>query len=209
VKKQLTNIIVLSSLIFGINTANADTPTAELRVIGTLAAPGCTVIADSVYDFGRVSASVVQSGTTTSPLTAITKTWVVNCDADTHLSFSPVDNRAASVAVAGPNHFGMGNVNGTGKIGHYTARIHNATVDGVASGIFHSLGGGPGIATDLRTDASYGWWSTSTSSQSIGKLFTTDITVSPILAGADTMGGPINDDVNLDGSMTIGFTFGI
>lgn len=37
-KKQLAQITVLSSLIFGINAANADAPTAELKVVGSLTA---------------------------------------------------------------------------------------------------------------------------------------------------------------------------
>jgi Protein of unknown function (DUF1120) len=212
VKKQLANITVLSSLILGINTASADAPTAELKVIGSLTVPGCAVIApdSGVYDFGRVSASVVQPSFATTALSAITKTWTVSCDADTHLNFTPVDNRTASVSVPGPTNFGMGNVNGAGKIGHYTARIHNATVDGVASDISYPSGQytGVGRSFDLKHGIYHAWQSLN-GGQSVGKVFTADITVSPILAGATTMGGPINDDVNLDGSMTMNFRFSI
>ncbi|OWF75542.1 fimbrial assembly protein, partial [Yersinia rohdei] len=38
-EKQLIGLTVLSSLISGINVANAATPTAELKVIGTLTVP--------------------------------------------------------------------------------------------------------------------------------------------------------------------------
>jgi Protein of unknown function (DUF1120) len=209
VKKQLISITVLSSLIFGINTANASAPTAELSVIGTLTVPGCTVIApdSGIYDFGRVSSSLVKSGTTTTPLPPITKTWRVNCDANTYLSFTPEDNRLGSAGTFGSSNFGLGNVNSTGKIGHYTAKMHNATVDGVASDV--ASNSGVAASTNLSRGGPHSWWLTSTNSQNIGKIFTADITVSPVLAGTTTMGGPIHDDVNLDGSMTMGFKFGI
>jgi Protein of unknown function (DUF1120) len=210
-KKKLANITALSSLIFGINAASANAPTSELKVTGVLTTTqSCTVIAPDggVYDFGRVSASVVKPGTSTTALTPMKKTWMVNCDSAIHLGFMPVDNRTASASVVSPSIFGLGNVNGTGKIGHYTATMNNSTVDGVASnikvdGISSVLAG-----TNLTTGKNH-WWSTSNGNLSIGKLFTADITVNPMLGGTTTMGGPINDDVNLDGSMTMNFAFAI
>jgi Protein of unknown function (DUF1120) len=211
-KKQLANIIVLSSLIFGINTASADAPTAELKVIGTLTVPGCTVVApdDGVYDFGKVSATKVKSGTTYTSLTPVTKTWTVNCDADTFLNFTPVDNRATSASEVAEMYFGLGNVNGTGKIGFYYAVMNNGTVDGVASNVFSSVNTtfpavtGTNLTTGMRTG-----WSSAANTQKAGKVFTADITVNPLLGGTTTMGGPITEDVEIDGSLTMNFAFGI
>ena len=211
-KKQLAKITVLSSLIFGINAANAEAPTAELKVIGTLTVPSCTVNApdDGVYDFGKLSSSLIKSGATTTALTPITKNWTVNCDAETYLNFTPVDNRAASVSTAGTTNFGMGNVNGTGKIGYYTAQIKNGTVDTKPSNLFSSAtstfaaGTVANLTTGLRTG-----WSSAANTQSVGKIFTADITVSPILGGTTVMGGPITEDAEIDGSMTMNFAFGI
>jgi Protein of unknown function (DUF1120) len=211
-KKQLANITVLSSLIFGINAASADAPTAELTVIGTLTVPGCTVVApdDGVYDFGRVSSSLVKSGTTTTPLAPITKSWTVNCDADTFLNFTPVDNRTASASAVAATNFGMGDVNGTGKIGYYTAKMDNGTVDGAASNVFSSASATFVVATtaNLTTGMRTGW-SSAANTQKVGKVFTADITVSPTLGGTTTMNGAITDDVEIDGSMTMNFAFGI
>jgi Protein of unknown function (DUF1120) len=211
-KKQLAHITVLSSLVLGINTASADAPTAELKVIGTLTVPGCTVVApdDGVYDFGRVSSSLVKSGTTTTPLSAIRKTWTVNCDADTYLNFTPVDNRAASASVVAATNFGMGNVNGTGKIGYYNAVMSAGTVDSVASNLFTSANATfTATSTAILTTNMRSGWSAAVNTQKLGKVFTADITVSPMLGGTTTMGGAITDDVELDGSMTMNFAFGI
>ncbi|HGK4640053.1 TPA: DUF1120 domain-containing protein [Yersinia enterocolitica] len=212
-KKQLAKITVLSSLIFGINAANAEAPTAELKVIGTLTVPSCTVNApdDGVYDFGKLSSSLIKSGATTTALTPITKNWTVNCDAETYLNFTPVDNRAASSANTGvATSFGMGNVNGTGKIGYYTAQIKNGTVDGKVSNVFSSVNSTftattvANLTTSMRTG-----WSSAANTQSVGKVFTADITVSPILGGTTVMAGPITEDAEIDGSMTMNFAFGI
>jgi Protein of unknown function (DUF1120) len=211
-KKQLANITVLSSLVLGINAASADAPTAELKVIGTLTVPGCTVVApdDGVYDFGRVSASLVKSGTATTDLTVITKTWTVNCDADTYLNFTPVDNRSASASVVSATSFGLGNVNGTGKIGHYTAMINNGSVDGVTSNLFSSASATfPVAAAAVLTTGMRTGWSSAANTQKAGKVFTADIMVFPRLGGTTTMNGPITEDVELDGSMTMNFAFGI
>ncbi|WP_145490687.1 DUF1120 domain-containing protein [Yersinia rohdei] len=211
-KKQLIGLTVLSSLLSGINVANAATPTAELKVIGTLTVPSCTIVApdEGVYDLGRLSSSLVKSGTALTALTAITKTWTVNCDADTYLNFTPVDNRAASASAVATTNFGLGNVNETGKIGYYTAVIKQGTVDGKASNLFSSATSTftatttAALTTGLRTG-----WSSAANTQSTGKVFTADITVSPILAGTTTMGGPITEDAEIDGSMTMNFAFGI
>lgn len=211
-KKQLAKITVLSSLIFGINAANAEAPTAELKVIGTLTVPSCTVNApdDGVYDFGKLSSSLIKSGAGTTALTPITKNWTVTCDAETYLNFTPVDNRAASASTAGTTNFGMGNVNGTGKIGYYTAQIKNGTVDTKPSNLFSSATSTfaastvANLTTGLRTG-----WSSAANTQSVGKIFTADITVSPILGGTTVMAGPITEDAEIDGSMTMNFAFGI
>ncbi|ATM96378.1 beta-fimbriae major subunit [Yersinia frederiksenii] len=211
-KKQLAKMTVLSSLIFGINAANAEAPTAELKVVGTLTVPSCTIVApdEGVYDFGHLSSSLVKSGVATTALTPITKTWTVNCDAETYLNFTPVDNRTASASVVATTNFGMGNVNGSGKLGYYTAQMKNGTVDGKTSNVFSSAtttfaaASAANLTTGLRTG-----WSSAANTQSTGKVFTADITVSPTLAGTTTMGGPITEDAEIDGSMTMNFAFGI
>ncbi|HEC1652532.1 TPA: DUF1120 domain-containing protein [Yersinia enterocolitica] len=211
-KKQLIGLTVLSSLVLGMAVAHAAPPTAELKVTGTLTVPSCTVASpdEGVYDFGKLSSSLVKSGTATTPLTPMTKTWTVTCDADTYLNFTPVDNRAASASAVATTNFGLGNVNTTGKIGYYTALIKNGTVDGKASNLFSSATSTFAAATTASlTTGQHTGWSSAANTQSTGKVFVADITVSPMLAGTTTMGGPITDDAELDGSMTMNFAFGI
>ncbi|HGH0375403.1 TPA: fimbrial assembly protein, partial [Yersinia enterocolitica] len=79
--------------------------------------------------------------------------------------------------------------------------IKNGTVDGKASNLFSSATSTFAAATtaNLTTGLRTGW-SSAANTQSTGKVFVADITVSPILGGTTTMNGPITDDAELDGS---------
>jgi hypothetical protein len=211
-KKHVITATALSTLLLAMANAQADTLTAELKVIGELTVPTCTVAGpdDGIYDFGKLSATMIKStGTTT--LNPMTKTWTVTCDADTYLSFAPLDNRAASASTVAATNFGMGVVNTTGKIGYYTAQMANATVDGVASSLFTSASSTftPAAKVDIITGQRSGWAAATANTQKSGKIFVADITVSPVLASSESMNGPITDETSIDGSMTLNFAYGI
>ncbi|MHA7847529.1 DUF1120 domain-containing protein [Serratia sp. D1N4] len=211
-KKHVITATALSTLLLTMANAHADAPTAELKVIGELTVPTCTVAGpdDGIYDFGKLSATMIKPAATTA-LTPMTKTWTVTCDAETYLNFAPVDNRAASASAVATTNFGMGMVNNTGKIGYYTAQMENATVDGVASSLFTSASATftPAATANITTGQRSGWATATANTQKSGKIFVADITVSPVLASSATMNGPITDDTNIDGSMTLNFAYGI
>ena len=118
-KKQLIGLSVLSSLVLGMAAAHAAPPTAELKVKGKLGVPICNITApdNGVYDLGRISAVQVKPGTTITSLPTMSKTWIVNCDSPTYLSYRAIDNRTATSSTI---NYGLGFINGTGKIGYYT-----------------------------------------------------------------------------------------
>lgn len=186
-------------------------PTSSLTVKGSIGVPGCTVNApdDGIYDFGRIAASLVKPGNATTTLTPITRTWTVTCDAQTYLSFSVIDNRAATASSVSPVNFGLGSVHSSGKIGFYTVALQKPTVDGVASTTYASTGASISSAatTLLGTNTKHGW--AMGNAQKEGKTFTADLTVTPTLAGSTVMGGAITDSVPLDGSLTLNFAFGL
>lgn len=201
----------ISFLLLNMTQAQAAGPTAELTVTGELTAPTCTVAVadDGVYDLGKLAASLIKP-TADTTLAAMTKTWTVTCDADTYLNFLPVDNRAASASSLAPTHFGLGMVNGSGKIGYYTAQMSNATVDGAASTLFTAVSSDftPAATADITIGQHTGW-ATDVNTLASGKVFSADITVNPVLASTAAMNGPITDDASLDGSMTLNFAYGI
>ncbi|WP_439889894.1 DUF1120 domain-containing protein [Ralstonia sp. 25C] len=208
-------LAALAALTLAAATAHAAAPTAELKVKGTLKAPTCTVVAadDGVYDFNSIDPTLIKSGTTHTALTPISKNWTVTCDANTYLTFGVLDNRDASVSTAGVNNFGMGKVNGTGNIGYYTVTFANTTVDSVPSSSFWvnttSSAGFSDRTSVVLSKGTYlqGWSSGGT--QKVGKVFGSTLSVAPYLGGTTTMNGAITDKVDLDGSLTLNYAFGL
>nr|WP_311528474.1 hypothetical protein [uncultured Ralstonia sp.] len=215
---RITKLAALSALALATAAAHAAPPTAELKVIGSIDVPGCTVAApggDGVYDFDVISPTLIKPGTTHTALTALKKNWVVTCDAETFLTFSVADNRAESVSTPSVANFGLGNVNTTGKIGYYSVMMSAPTVDGVTSTVFYTNTGLPangGATTSLYSGAYKMGWSTGTTTSTAlksGRVFAADLEVRPQLGGTTTMGGTVKDDVTLDGSLTMNFAFGL
>ncbi|HFR4113173.1 TPA: DUF1120 domain-containing protein [Yersinia enterocolitica] len=212
-KSLIINSAILSSLLLSV-TAHAATPTAELKVKGKIGLPTCTINAPDggIYNVGEISASQVKSGTAVTVLPSITKNWAVTCDSVTYLSLTAIDNRKASVSDSTIHNFGLGFVNGTGKLGFYKTTMSNATVDGVSSLLYfidanNVLQGGHTLET-LTNNFRFGWSENATTAKA-GKVFSADFTVIPTLAGSTTMGGAITENINIDGSATMNFSFGI
>lgn len=174
--------------------------------------PSCTIASPDagVYDIGKLSSSLVKSGTTVTVLAQINKTWTVNCDANTYLNFTPVDNRTGSSSDNSLTSFGLGKINNTGKIGYYTVQIWNATVDGKKSGVFTASSASfSQVASSYLTIGQRTGWAAGANTQSSGKVFVADLIVTPVLAGTNTMNGAITEDAKIDGSLTMNFAFGI
>lgn len=199
------------SLIFAAASVEAAPPTAELIVKGDLTVPVCTVASadNGTYDLGKISSTKIKASGDTA-LTAVNQSWTITCDADTYLVFKPIDNRDGTASDTSNISFGLGTVNTTGKIGYYRALMKNAAVDGKPSSTFVSTSGAFNIASTANlTKGSYSGWASATSTLQAGKVFTTDITVSPVLANTTVMKGAITDEVKVDGSMTLNFAYGI
>ncbi|WP_176091189.1 DUF1120 domain-containing protein [Burkholderia ambifaria] len=212
--KMNTHALALSAVSFMLFAvaAHAEAPTAELRVTGKIDVPGCTLSVpdDGTYDFGRISPSIIKSSGTTQ-LTPITKSWTAQCDASTYLSFKVTDNRKDTVSVANYYSFGLGSVNGNGKLGYYGIKMENGQVDGKKTQVYATVSsavvGASSISVFNNSGYRHGW--ANGSIPAIGKDFTVDLTVTPTLADTKTMGGALTDSVNLDGSATLTFAFGI
>ncbi|MXN74133.1 DUF1120 domain-containing protein [Burkholderia sp. 4701] len=215
-KTNLVALSAVSTMLFSA-VAHADAPTGELLVKGALTVPGCTVSAgnDGVYDHGLIGSSTIQSGTANTSIGKLSNTWTASCDAATYLGFSVTDNRADSASEKGSMFFGLGHVNETGKLGFYQVLMENATVDGKASNVYATntkkIDTSTSAASMLLNNSAgfqHGW-AEGTTKQAMGKVFTADLVVDTYLAGADTMNGRPTDMVDLDGSTTLTFSFGL
>ncbi|HEB5883263.1 TPA: DUF1120 domain-containing protein, partial [Yersinia enterocolitica] len=201
-KKQLIALTALSYLIFGFNAANAKAPTAELTVKGQVSPPGCIVMAPDggVYNVGEIAGHTVKPSALTV-LPSITKNWSVICDAETYVSVTGSDNRAGSSTSGG--RYGLGFVNGAGKIGDYGVYFSNAKVDGTAK-YFRKQEEAAAAILSLSIGPLNGLsWVHANATKALGKVFSADIEVMPRLGSVADMKGPITENVKIDGSMTL------
>lgn len=207
-KKQLITLTALSYLIFGFNAANAKAPTAELTVKGQVSPPGCIVMAPDggVYNVGEIAGHTVKPSALTV-LPSITKNWSVICDAETYVSVTGSDNRAGSSTSGG--RYGLGFVNGAGKIGDYGVYFSNAKVDGTAK-YFRKQEEAAAAILSLSIGPLNGLsWVHANATKAPGKVFSADIEVMPRLGSVADMKGPITENVKIDGSMTLSIIIGI
>jgi len=207
--------LIAVALALGASSAYAAPITpAELKVTGTLDVPACTVTAtdDGIYNYGDLSPTDIRPGTAVHVLDAISKPWNINCEGDTYLTFKVVDNAAASRAIVASENFGLGNVNGTGRLGFFTVTMRNPRVDGTNSRVFATTttAVAPAASVLVRQDNhTMGWADPSLAIQRIGRNFDVDLDVVATLAGSNAMNGPITDDVPLAGSLTLNFAYGL
>ncbi|EKN3738911.1 DUF1120 domain-containing protein [Yersinia enterocolitica] len=207
-KKQLIALTALSYLIFGFNAANAKAPTAELTVKGQVSPPGCIVMAPDggVYNVGEIAGHTLKPSALTV-LPSITKNWSVICDAETYVSVTGSDNRAGSSTSGG--RYGLGFVNGAGKIGDYGVYFSNAKVDGTAK-YFRKQEEAAAVILSLSIGPLNGLsWVHANATKAPGKVFSADIEVMPRLGSVADMKGPITENVKIDGSMTLSIIIGI
>ncbi|MHA3511827.1 DUF1120 domain-containing protein [Yersinia enterocolitica] len=207
-KKQLIALTALSYLIFGFNAANAKAPTAELTVKGQVSPSGCIIMAPDggVYNVGEIAGHTVKPSALTV-LPSITKNWSVICDAETYVSVTGSDNRAGSSTSGG--RYGLGFVNGAGKIGDYGVYFSNAKVDGTAK-YFRKQEEAAAAILSLSIGPLNGLsWVHANATKAPGKVFSADIEVMPRLGSVADMKGPITENVKIDGSMTLSIIIGI
>ncbi|AOJ05963.1 DUF1120 domain-containing protein [Burkholderia mayonis] len=217
--KLKTSLLALSIAMLGTTAVHAAAPAQDLIVKGTIDVPACTVSAadNGVYDYGKISPTMIKSGTATTPLAQMEKAWTVTCDADTYMSFKVTDNRSASSSSTANTSFGLGTVNETGKLGYYTVTMQDALVDGNKARVYatpNAVLTGTGVVAPTQklnklANYTHGWANEKDSTQMAGKTFTANMVVEAVLAGTETMGGALKDAVELDGSATLTFAFGL
>lgn len=216
------NIALAIAISSACSIASAEISPHSLDVDGTIRAPSCevSVPAGNTYDYGVMSASIVKPGTATTDLDYQKKTWTISCSAQTYLTFKAIDNQAGSASVSDEEKYGLGLVNGDGKIGYYTLWMNGFTVDGESAYHGRQTTGSAAFNTNFANPArilntptlrhGWGYRSGETSAQMRpGSLFTMDVEVRPTLAGAQTMKGPLVESVPMEGSVTFEFYFGL
>ncbi|BEM64673.1 DUF1120 domain-containing protein [Serratia sp. IR-2025] len=211
-KKTMISVGVASVVMMNMSSALASM-SPELKVQGQMAVPSCEVSLGNsgVFDLGKIANTMIKPSTSTT-LSSVDGSITVNCEADTYLNFTMIDNREGTASATGTTYFGLGNVNGTGKLGYYTVKMTNAVTDRGARAVYSAIPGSSSFTArpDVIVDKSkVTGWAEANNIQASGKKFITILSITPTLASSKDMGGPISDNVKLDGSATLNFAYGI
>lgn len=211
-KKTVISASIIAVMMMA-NQVSAASMSPELKVKGQMAVPSCKVAIanDGVFELGKLSNGLINS-TSPTALAKSQKQLAVSCEAETFLNFTVVDNREGTASATDSTHFGLGNVNGAGKLGYYKVNVLTATVNATPSALFSVKKGTTAFSTVSSTyidKNNVTGWAKSTSIQNSGKLFSALLEVEPYLASSKDMNGPITDNVKLDGSSTLSFAYGI
>jgi hypothetical protein len=212
-------------------TAWAEAPTQDMTVAGTIKAPTCEVDigggeGGGTINHGDISPTLIKAGTTFHELEPVTLDWTISCDAQTYLTYSVSDIENDSVSMRAPipeGSFGLGFINTSGRLGYYTMRNRNLTVDGDPA--YHGLAraGLSLTSLDTRTSSRHdysfhvdgwrsGWGVTAESASSAlksGEVFTMQMEVRTYLSGAADINGGVIDAVPLAGHAMFSFAFGL
>lgn len=213
VKKTIISGCIASVMMMSVGAAMAASMSPELKVKGQIATPSCEVSLGNqgVFDYGKIGNSMIKPSATTA-LESKSTIVKVNCEAETFLNFSVIDNRASSSSLASSTSFGLGNVNGTGKLGYYKLRLVSGTIDNAQTLVYSTNKGSLSFAAEQSVYADKNkvtGWAKSANVQASGKAFSSALVVEPVLASSKDMGGPVTDNVKLDGSATLNFSYGL
>jgi len=200
----------LSLLLVG--PAIAAVPSTTLKVAGQFGEGSCQIVLSG--GSGELKWESISPGLLhpTKPLALSPKVKMVNvdCEQPTPLSFQVIDNRKGTSDSSDPNHFGLGNVNQTGKVGHYEAAAASIRADGRSVGLT-TLHSSEITSFRILTPGEVMYWSMKGWNSIISaKSFSFELGINPQLASLNEMGGlPVEGENLLDGSMTLAFGFGV
>ncbi|QKO38448.1 DUF1120 domain-containing protein [Serratia marcescens] len=201
---------MLSAVFLSISSAWS-APSIELKVTGAFTTPSCNLVNGNsgTVELGKISVTGIKQ-TSDTELAAVPIVFTVTCDSATFLSFKTVDNRAGTASTANDRNFGLGAVNGSGKLGYYTVELMQTRVDGSSTGTFTTKGSTfTSMPTNYLQPGARTGWSKGDNDQVGGKTFAGTLLIKPYLASEKAMNGPITDQAKLDGSATLAFSYGI
>jgi type 1 fimbria pilin len=212
-KKTIISGVVVSIMAMSMGTAMASSMSSELSVKGKMAIPSCEVSLtnDGVYNLGQIASGAIDP-TKTKQLKDINGELIVRCEADTFLNFSAIDNREGTASSIGNQHFGLGQVNGSGKLGYYKMKFFGGYVDAVDEAVYSENKGSTTVESTHSVYVEKGkvtGWATRNNTQASGKYFKAILAVEPVLGSLQDMGGTPADGTKLDGSATLSFSYAL
>ncbi|MBS3046408.1 DUF1120 domain-containing protein [Enterobacter mori] len=228
--KKLTTTLITLSMGMVMSSAVQSASSGNLSVIGTIKPATCITtiggVADATFDYGKIAPSRLQQSAMT-PLEVKTLPLKIQCDGDTKLAVTAVDNKL------GTNPFTTGTVNSTDAgegptqpakylyglgsygaaadkhIGAYSLAVSAATakIDNVQA--FMAFSGDNGaiwtetVNGQLGGDNSWRTWTAASGSKvpAQGKLFEVDLMVKPWIQPRSAL--DLSSNIVLAGSATV------
>jgi len=215
--KHRSQYLFISGLWLSFNTI-ASTPltgliSQEIFVDDPVAA-SCTVLAPDIeYAYPPLQASLFQRNAQTT-LPVLSQTWQVVCSAPVVALFLTVeaDQQSDSLSGLDPTYFGLGSVNGQGRLGHYQVTLDNATVDGAPVQLYQTNNptqiGTPQSSLMLKPAVFQGWTSDG-HAPAKGQQYSVRLTISPTLNSLQKTQGPLVNGGELNGELVLAFPFNI
>ncbi|WP_273855331.1 DUF1120 domain-containing protein [Serratia liquefaciens] len=212
-----THLAGAMSLLLLATAAQAAPLSTELKVGGELSPKGaCTVQLGSggIVDLGKIKAGSVGDELET-PLQASQVAFHISCEKETRVTYTIADNKQGSESKPGQNNFGFGNVNGSGKLGYYTIKAIQGTVDNSITMLFNSMNnnGQAPVSMPMMTlekEKYHGWLAPGSNVRvASGKDYKINFWIQPMMGSKKDMNGPLTEDTALDGSATINLFYSI
>lgn len=213
-KKNIVRLSAIAVLCLSANQATAAGNSVELKVKGNITPPACELrLSANEVRLGKIAPSRIQANEVTK-LDKVNPVGIfASCDGVTSLTLSIVDNRMATASTPSASHFGLGSVNGNGKLGYYRINMKSGNVDGKPAQLFAkpkaSTSFTPVSEVELATDKDMGWSQGGDNKPAMGRFFSSDLEIIPYLASAKDMGGSVPDGTQLDGSATLSMVYGL
>jgi type 1 fimbria pilin len=199
------SLLTAALLLTGASSAFAASST-DLTVTGLITPASCTpsLVDGGVVDYGKLSAKDLNP-TASTPLDEKTIRLTVNCDASTPFAISTIDNRKETPIPSSNINFGLGEINGTEKLGYYNLRLVNPVADVPVTTLQSRDNGGTweSMAVGLVRQGNLMGFGNQTGgvwAPDHLQNLSLDVSVKAYIARADSL--TLTDEVKLDGSAT-------
>ena len=205
----------IGSLWFSINSSASlpfsGTIIGDILTDNSIAVSCTSVVSDIEYTYPQLSASLFQRNSST-PLQSLSQTWQVVCSAPVTALFLTVDTdqKSDSLLTSDPTRFGLGSVNGRGRLGYYQVTLNNATVDGSPVQLYQTSNatqvGSPQSSVILNSAVFQGW-TRDGRLPARGQHYSVQLTVTPTLNSLQETQGALVNGGELNGELILSFPF--
>ncbi|MGF6096137.1 DUF1120 domain-containing protein [Pseudomonas sp. 18175] len=211
--KKLLSLAAATLALVGVGQTLAAS-SVDLSIKGSITPAACTpMLANGgVVDHGKISAKdLVFNGNTVLPEALLPLS--ISCEAPTLVAVKSKDNRAGTSAEwegALPN-FGLGLAAGNVKIGWYTLKMINATVDNAPGRLIESVNGQAWFEAPDNTVWQPDWMRTVNGASSVDPVpqplmvMRTDVVIATTITRARDL--PLSEEILIDGSATLDIVY--